>query len=76
MQPSCGPGPACAVYSDFARTETPPSERDWATHVTTPSDDTGTLGAGTDNSYHVVTGSGADATAVLDGFTITGGNAD
>ncbi|MHC4631152.1 MAG: MBL fold metallo-hydrolase [Planctomycetota bacterium] len=29
-----------------------------------------------ENSYNVVTGSGADATAVLDGFTITGGNAD
>ncbi|MHC4890517.1 MAG: LamG-like jellyroll fold domain-containing protein, partial [Planctomycetota bacterium] len=28
-----------------------------------------------ENSYHVVTGSGTDATAVLDGFTITGGNA-
>ena len=28
-----------------------------------------------DNSYHVVTGSGTDATAILDGFTITGGNA-
>ena len=29
-----------------------------------------------DNSYHVVTGSGTDETAVLDGFTITAGNAD
>jgi len=29
-----------------------------------------------DNSYHVVTGSGADETAVLDGFLITGGNAN
>jgi len=29
-----------------------------------------------DNSYHVVTGSGTDATAVLDGFTITAGNAN
>jgi hypothetical protein len=29
-----------------------------------------------DNSYHVVTGSGTDATAVLDGFTITAGIAD
>ena len=29
-----------------------------------------------ENSYHVVTGSGVDATAVLDGFTITSGNAD
>ena len=28
-----------------------------------------------DNSYHVVTGSGTDETAVLDGFTIRGGNA-
>jgi hypothetical protein len=27
-----------------------------------------------ENSYHVVTGSGTDATAVLDGFTIKGGN--
>jgi hypothetical protein len=29
-----------------------------------------------DNSYRVVTGSGTDATARLDGFTITGGNAN
>jgi parallel beta-helix repeat protein/predicted outer membrane repeat protein len=29
-----------------------------------------------DNSYHVVTGNGTDVKAVLDGFTITGGNAD
>jgi len=29
-----------------------------------------------ENSYNVVTGSGTDVTAILDGFTITGGNAD
>jgi parallel beta-helix repeat protein len=29
-----------------------------------------------ENSYHVVTGSGTDDTAVLDGFTITAGNAN
>ena len=29
-----------------------------------------------ENSYHVVTGSGTNSTAVLDGFTITGGNAN
>ncbi|UCE59113.1 MAG: hypothetical protein JSU63_16915 [Phycisphaerales bacterium] len=29
-----------------------------------------------DNSYHVLTGSGTDATAVLDGVTITAGNAN
>jgi hypothetical protein len=29
-----------------------------------------------ENSYHVVTGSGTDATAILNGFTITAGNAN
>lgn len=29
-----------------------------------------------ENSYHVVTGSARDRSAVIDGFTITGGNAD
>jgi hypothetical protein len=29
-----------------------------------------------ENSYHLVTGSGTDDTAVIDGFTITAGNAD
>ena len=29
-----------------------------------------------ENAYHVVTGSGTDESAVLDGFTITGGNAN
>ena len=29
-----------------------------------------------DNSYHVVTADGTDATALLEGFTISGGNAD
>ncbi|NIQ75393.1 MAG: right-handed parallel beta-helix repeat-containing protein [Gammaproteobacteria bacterium] len=29
-----------------------------------------------ENSYHVVIGSGEDTTAVIDGFTITGGNAN
>jgi hypothetical protein len=31
---------------------------------------------GMSNNYNVVTGDGTDSTAVLDGFTITGGNAD
>jgi predicted outer membrane repeat protein len=29
-----------------------------------------------ENSYHIVTGNGTDATAILDGFVITGGNAN
>ena len=42
-------------------------------NVTILSGDIGTVS--TDNSYHVVTGDGTDNTAVLDGFTISGGNA-
>jgi hypothetical protein len=36
----------------------------------------GILGGGVANSYHVVTGSGVDSSAILDNFTITGGDAD
>ncbi|MDZ7720249.1 MAG: ubiquitin-like protein [Balneolaceae bacterium] len=64
------------------------SDRDWETNLTILSgdidgNDTTTDGVVTDsdningdNSYHVVTGSGSDATAILDGVTITGGLAD
>ena len=33
-------------------------------------------GGNGDNSYHVVTGSGTDETAILDGFTVAAGNAN
>lgn len=65
-----------AIYGGFIGNETNLSERDWETNVTTLSGDIGSEGDDTDNSYHVVTGSGTDATAILDGFTITEGNAD
>ncbi len=65
-----------AIYGGFIGTETSLSERDWETNVTTLSGDIGSEGDDTDNSYHVVTGSGTDATAILDGFTITAGNAN
>ncbi len=41
-------------------------------------DDVGDLEAPSrdENAYHVVTGSGTDTTAVLDGVTVSGGNAD
>lgn len=64
------------VYGGFAGTETVLSQRDWVMHVTILSGDIGVLADNTDNSYHVVTGSANNATAVLDGFTVTGGNAD
>ncbi|MFI5378811.1 MAG: right-handed parallel beta-helix repeat-containing protein, partial [Tepidisphaerales bacterium] len=40
------------------------------------SGDIGTVGSNTDNSYHVVVSGGTTSTAVLDGFTITAGNAN
>jgi len=39
-------------------------------------DDEPNFANNSDNSYHVVTGSGTNATAVLDGFVITASNAD
>jgi hypothetical protein len=65
-----------AIYGGFAATETLRTQRDWETHVTTLSGDIGTPGVNTDNSYHVVTGSTVTETAVVDGFTISGGNAN
>ena len=65
-----------AIYGGFIGNETDLSERDWEINVTTLSGDIGIEGDISDNSYHVVTGSGTDATAILDGFTISHGNAD
>ncbi len=53
-----------------------PDSRDTAANVTVLSGDLGTVGNNADNSYHVVVGSLTTATAVLDGFTITAGNAN
>lgn len=39
-------------------------------------DDDAAFAHNSENSYHVVTGSGTDTTAILDGFTITAGNAN
>jgi hypothetical protein len=77
------------VYGGFAGSETARDERDWQAHVTVLSGDidandvTDADGVVTDtgdiagaNAYHVVTGSGTDTTAVLDGFTITAGYAE
>jgi hypothetical protein len=65
-----------AIYGGFAGTEAMLSERDWKAH---PSVLTGQIGMSpdpSDNAYHVVTSNNNDATAVLDGFTISDGNAD
>jgi predicted outer membrane repeat protein len=66
-----------AVYGGFAGTETARSLRDPATNVTILSGDLNRDDVGfsnnSENVYHVVTGANG---ATLDGFTISGGNAD
>ncbi len=64
-----------SVYGGFAGTEGALDERDPSVNVTILSGDIGVPANNDDNIYHVVTGSGTDSTAVLDGFTITSGNA-
>ncbi len=64
-----------AVYGGFLGTETALTQRNWTANVTILSGEIGAAGIA-DNSYHVVTGSGTDGTAILDGFKIVGGNAD
>ncbi len=57
------------------------NDRDLAANATIltgdlASDDGGDFANNEENSYHVITGSATDVTAVLDGVTVTGGNAD
>ena len=66
-----------AIYGGFPNTGDPGmTGRDWAVNVTTLSGDIGTAGDNSDNSFSVIKNitTSLDNTAVLDGFTITGGN--
>jgi len=65
-----------AIYGGFAGTETLLSQRSWTANLTILSGDIGTPGVTSDNSYSIVSAVNADKSAILDGFTITGGQAD
>ncbi len=67
-----------AIFGGFAGTEASLSERRPAKNTTVLSGDIGGVNNVNDNSYNVIrnNNNGLNATAVLDGFTITGGNAN
>ncbi|MFN0205705.1 MAG: right-handed parallel beta-helix repeat-containing protein [Planctomycetota bacterium] len=71
-----------AIYGGFTGTEVLLSERDWTANGTVLSgdllsNDSGSLNPSdvtySDNCYHVVTGTGTGAGAILDGFSVMGG---
>ena len=64
-----------AIYGGFAGTETLRTQRNPSTNVTVLSGEIGTAWT-SDNSYHVVVGSSTNNSTVLNGFTITAGNAN
>ncbi len=66
-----------ALRGGFAGVVAPdPDERDPVAYPSILSGDIGTPAVASDNSYHVVSATAVDATAVLDGFEIADGNAD
>jgi len=68
-----------AVYGGFAGTETLLNERDPANNPVILSGDIGVAGSTADNCYHIFyhpNGLNLDGTAILDGFTVTAGNAN
>lgn len=70
-----------AIYGGFAGFETTLDERSADSNATVLSgdlmgDDLPNFGNYDENALHVLTGSGTDETAVLDGFTVTSGNAN
>ena len=68
-----------SIYGGFAGTETQLNLRDWENNTTICSGDIGVEDDSTDNCFHVfyhTADMAIDNRSLLDGFTITGGNAD
>lgn len=68
--------PNIKIYGGFAGNETSLDSRNWQMNKTVLSGDIGREGDSSDNTYHVVVAVGEVGSALLDGFLITGGNAD
>jgi hypothetical protein len=69
------------LYGGFAGTETSRDQRNWVAHPTILSGNIGTENNNSDNAYHVVyvdgvTNESITSATVIDGFTITAGNAN
>ncbi len=66
------------IYGGFPNTGSPTwADRNWKTYQTVLSGEIGNPGTISNNCYHVFYNSGTlNATAIIDGFTITGGNAN
>jgi hypothetical protein len=68
-----------ALYGGFSGIEQNRVDRNWVVHQTILSCDIRTHGDDTGNAYHVLyqpSDTTLDGSAIVDGFTITGGNAD
>jgi hypothetical protein len=64
------------LFGGFVGTEVAQTQRNFKNNPTILSGEIGLTSTVSDNSYHVVTFVGANNTTRLDGFTITGGNAN
>ncbi|QEC43263.1 MBG domain-containing protein [Pseudobacter ginsenosidimutans] len=64
------------IYGGFSGTETALGQRNATTNTTTLSGDIGVASDATDNAYHVVVSINNTAGTLLDGFTVSGGNAN
>lgn len=64
-----------AIYGGFPANGGTWKQRNWETNTTILSGNIGDQGSSTDNSLHVIYNRGLDNTAILDGFTVSGGSA-
>jgi hypothetical protein len=65
-----------AIYGGFSGSETEVNQRNWKINLTILSGDIDQVDGKVNNSYRVLRNYGVNNTAILDGFTITEGNAN